>query len=69
MKWEEARKEKEGVERHRKNRGGKNTDDYLTTSNHTQEQNEYLRDVLTLLVQYLTYSLLVQYLTYSLLVP
>ena len=68
MKGEEARKEKEGVERHRKNGGGKNTDDYLTTSNHTQEQNEYLRDVLTLLVLIDT-TLLVQYLTYSLLVP
>ena len=30
MKGEEARKEKGGVERHRKNGGGKNTDDYLT---------------------------------------
>ena len=59
MKGEETGKKKREVERHRKNRGGKNTDDYLTTSNHTQEQNEYLRDVLTLLVQYLTYSLLV----------
>ena len=68
MKGEEARKEKEGVERHRKNRGGKNTDDYLTTSNHTQEQNEYLRDVLTLLILIDT-TLLVQYLMYSLLVP
>ena len=68
MKGEETRKEKEEVERHRKNRGGKNTDDYLTTSNHTQEQNEYLRDVLTLLVLIDT-TLLVQYLTYSLLVP
>ena len=46
MKGEEARKEKGGVERQRKNGEGKNTDDYLTTSNHTQEQNEYLRDVL-----------------------
>ena len=61
MKGKETRREK--------GRGGKtNTDDYQTLSNHTQKQNHYLKEVLTLLMLIDT-TLLVHCLTYSLPVP